>query len=155
MTVLEYGKQAQKNPGEWIFLPAARLKKFLDSLLSRGVAVNLDPANLVMVTDDDPVEAVYTLKDYIVHTHAKDGILLKRTNPKVIYDFFAEDGIGALRLDEYFKEVLLGLGKMPFERYLKALDDIGYNGFLTVERETGADPAKDIGAAVEFLKEKI
>ena len=155
MTVLEYGKQAQKNPGEWIFLTAARLKKFLDSLLSRGVAVNLDPANLVMVTDDDPVEAVYTLKDYIVHTHAKDGILLKRTDPKVIYDFFAEGGIGALRLDEYFKEVLPGLGKMPFERYLKALDDIGYNGFLTVERETGADPAKDIGAAVEFLKEKI
>ena len=108
-----------------------------------------------MVTDDDPVEAVYTLKDYIVHTHAKDGILLKKTDPKVIYDFFAEGGIGDLRLDEYFKEVLLGLGKMPFERYLKALDDIGYNGFLTVERETGADPAKDIGAAVEFLKEKI
>lgn len=44
---------------------------------------------------------------------------------------------------------------MPFERYLKALDDIRYNGFLTVERETGADPAKDIGVAVEFLKEKI
>ena len=108
-----------------------------------------------MVTDDDPVEAVYTLKDYIVHTHAKDGILLKKTDPKVIYDFFAEGGIGDLRLDEYFKEVLPGLGKMPFERYLKALDDIGYNGFLTVERETGADPAKDIGAAVEFLKEKI
>ena len=135
--------------------PAARLKKFLDSLLSRGVAVNLDPANLVMVTDDDPVEAVYTLKDYIVHTHAKDGILLKKTDPKVIYDFFAEGGIGDLRLDEYFKEVPLGLGKVPFERYLKALDDIGYNGFLTVEREAGADPAKDIGAAVEFLKEKI
>ena len=28
------------------------LKKFLDSLGSRGVAVNLDPANLVMVTGD-------------------------------------------------------------------------------------------------------
>ena len=108
-----------------------------------------------MVTDDDPVEAVYTLKDYIVHTHAKDGILLKKADPKVIYDFFAEGGIDDLRLDEYFKEVPPGLGKMPFERYLKALDDIGYNGFLTVERETGADPAKDIGAAVEFLKEKI
>ena len=108
-----------------------------------------------MVTDDDPVEAVYTLKDYIVHTHAKDGILLKKTDPKVIYDFFAEGGIGDLRLDEYFKEVPPGLGKMPFERYLKALDDIGYNGFLTVERETGADSAKDIGVAVEFLKEKI
>lgn len=69
--------------------------------------------------------------------------------------YAVEGGIGDLRLDEYFKEVPLGLGKMPFERYLKALDDIGYNGFLTVERETGADPAKDIGAAVEFLKEKI
>lgn len=69
--------------------------------------------------------------------------------------YAVEGGIGNLRLDEYFKEVLPGLGKMPFERYLKALDDIGYNGFLTVERETGADPANDIGAAVEFLKEKI
>ena len=135
--------------------PAERLKIFLDALKSPGVAVNLDPANLVMVTDDDPVKAVYTLKDYIVHTHAKDGIMLKKTDPQKIYDFFAEGGIGDLRLGEYFKEVLPGLGKMPFERYLKALDDIGYNGFLTVERETGADPAKDIGAAVEFLKEKI
>ena len=71
--------------------PAVRLKAFLDSLDSRGVAVNLDPANLVMVTDDDPVQAVYTLRDYIVHTHAKDGRLLKKTDPQVIYDFFAEE----------------------------------------------------------------
>lgn len=44
------------------------LKGFLDTLGSRGVAVNLDPANLVMVAGDDPVQAVYTLRDYIVHT---------------------------------------------------------------------------------------
>ena len=42
------------------------LKNFLDELNSTGVAVNLDPANLVMVTGDDPVEAVYNLKEYIV-----------------------------------------------------------------------------------------
>ena len=42
---------------------AAMLKEFLDGLSARGVKVNLDPANLVMVTGDDPVEAVYTLKD--------------------------------------------------------------------------------------------
>lgn len=35
----------------------------------------LDPANLVMVTGDDPVQAVYNLKDYIVHTNAKDIML--------------------------------------------------------------------------------
>ena len=47
---------------------ATTLKGFLDSLHSKGVSVNLDPANFVMVTGDDPVQAVYTLKDYIVHT---------------------------------------------------------------------------------------
>lgn len=60
---------------------SADLKVFLDDLHSTGVAVNLDPANLVMVTGDDPVQAVYNLKDYIVHTHAKDGIKLRDENP--------------------------------------------------------------------------
>lgn len=132
--------------------PAERLKKFLDSLSSRGVAVNLDPANLVMVTDDDPVKAVYTLKDYIVHTHAKDGIMLKKTDPQIIYDFFADGGIEDLNLALYFKETPLGEGNVDFDAYLKALDDIGYTGFLTVEREAGADREGDIGKAVNFLK---
>ncbi len=132
--------------------PALRLKEFLDGLSSRGVAVNLDPANLVMVTDDDPVQAVYTLKDYIVHTHAKDGILLRKTDPKVIYDFFAEGGIGDLRLEEYFREVPLGQGKVDFDAYLKALHEIGYTGFLTIEREVGENPAADTGLAVNFLR---
>ena len=57
------------------------LKEFLDSLGCKGMGVNLDPANFVMVTDQDPVEAVYILKDYIVHTHAKDGVMLKKTKP--------------------------------------------------------------------------
>ena len=61
------------------------LKGFLDSLDSRGVAVNLDPANLVMVTGDSPVVAVENLKDYIVHTHAKDGIMVNKGNPEYIY----------------------------------------------------------------------
>ncbi len=135
--------------------PAARLKAFLDSLDSKGVAVNLDPANLVMVTDDDPVQAVYTLQDYIVHTHAKDGLLLKKTDPRVIYDYFAEGGIGDLRLDEFFKEVPLGQGSVDFDRYLAALEDIGYTGYLTVEREVGANPAADIQLAIDFLKGKF
>ena len=42
--------------------PSAVLKGFLDSLNSTRVAVNLDPANLRMVTGDDPVEAVHNLK---------------------------------------------------------------------------------------------
>lgn len=134
--------------------PAERLKRFLDSLESKGVAVNLDPANLVMVTDDNPVDAVYTLKDYIVHTHVKDGIMLKKTDPQIIYDFFAEGGIGDLRLEEYFLETPLGRGKVDFDSYFSALDKIGYNGYLTIEREVGDNPADDIAMAVEFIKEK-
>ncbi|MBQ7014805.1 MAG: sugar phosphate isomerase/epimerase [Clostridia bacterium] len=131
---------------------AVMLKEFLDSLSARGVKVNLDPANLVMVTGDDPIQAVYTLKDYIVHTHAKDGIKLKESDRHEIYGFFAQGGIGDLRIWEYFTEVPLGEGKVNFPKYIAALKDIGYNGFLTIEREVGADPAKDIGMAVNFLK---
>lgn len=135
--------------------PAQRLKRFLDNLDCPGVAVNLDPANLVMVTDDDPVQAVYTLKDYIVHTHAKDGILLRKTDPKVIYDFFAEGGIGDLRLGDYFLETPLGQGKVDFDAYLAALKDIGFHGFLTIEREVGKNPAADIQMAVSFLRSRM
>ncbi len=133
---------------------ASTLRNFLDSLNSNSVRVNLDPANLVMVTGDDPVKAVYELKDYIVHTHAKDGIMLKRTDPSVIYNFFADGGIEDLHLEDYFRETPLGEGHVPFDDYLKALNDIGYNGFLTIEREVGDQPEEDIRKAVEFLKIK-
>lgn len=135
--------------------PATTLKGFLDSLGCKGVAVNLDPANLVMVTGDDPVQAVYTLQDYIVHTHAKDGRMLRQTDPEQIYNFFAEGGIGDLRLDEYFLETPLGNGDVPFPAYLHALHDVGYNGFLTIEREVAARPEQDIRDAVDYLSDLI
>lgn len=127
---------------------SATLKHFLDGLHSTGVAVNLDPANLVMVTKDDPVQAVYTLKDYIVHTHAKDGRQNFYKNPEVIYGLAEDDMLAS----ESFTELPLGKGDVPFPEYLKALDDIGYRGFLTIEREVGEDPETDIKKAVEYLK---
>ncbi len=134
---------------------AATLKTFLDSLKSNGVRVNYDPANLVMVTGDDPVQGVYTLKDYIVHTHAKDGVMKQKTDPERIYNFFAEGGIEDLRLEDYFLETPLGEGHVDFPKWIKALEDIGYQGFLTIEREVGENPEKDIAEAVTFLKKLI
>ena len=134
---------------------ADTLKTFLDSLSSKGIAVNLDPANFVMVTGEDPVSAVYTLKDYIVHTHAKDGIQHKSVDPKFIYDGFADSTLESDTIAQYFKEVPLGEGSVDFDKYLAALREIGYNGFLTIEREVGKTPQKDISLAVEFLKRKI
>ncbi|MBQ3080299.1 MAG: sugar phosphate isomerase/epimerase [Clostridia bacterium] len=128
------------------------LKGFLDSLHSTGVAVNLDPANLIMVTGDDPAQAVHNLKDYIVHTHAKDGVRLREANPEAIYGLVRDD---ALVTDPAFLEVPLGEGGVPYERYLQALEDIGYKGFLTIEREVGASPEEDIKKAVRFLREKM
>ena len=106
---------------------SAVLKTFLDTLHSTGVAVNLDPANLVMVAGDDPVKAVHNLKEYIVHTHAKDGRMLRRVNPETIYN-------GTLDFAE-----------APF----------GYTGYLTIEREVGDDPEGDIRLAVNFLQSLI
>ncbi len=134
---------------------ASTLKRFLDSLSSKGVRVNYDPANLVMVTGDDPVEGVHILKDYIVHTHAKDGVMKKKDDPERIYNFFAEGGIEDLNLQDYFLETPLGMGQVNFDEYLKALADGGYKGFLTIEREVGDHPEKDIRLAVEFLKQKL
>ena len=132
---------------------SAVLKGFLDGLNSRGVGVNLDPANLVMVTGDDPVNAVYNLKDYIVHTHAKDGLMLKRTNPEFIYG--AAPRPAHLQGVQLYREVALGEGAVDFKAYLEALDDIGYKGFLTIEREVGADPAADILTAKKHLLDII
>ena len=130
---------------------SATLKAFLDTLGSRGVSVNLDPANLVMVTGDDPAAAVYNLKDYIVHTHAKDGIMLRRDEPEIIYGLKpAPDGWTCP-----FSEVPLGKGSVNWRQYLAALKDIGYRGFLTIEREVGENPGADIQMAADFLKENI
>ena len=117
-----------------------------------GVGVNLDPANFVIVTGQDPTEAVYLLKDYIVHTHLKDGKMLKKSNPKEIYDCFAEGGIEALNVADYFIETPLGTGDVDFCKYLTALKEIGFDGFLTIERETGDNPEKDITEGINYIK---
>lgn len=133
--------------------PAETLKGFLDSLSTKSVCVNFDPANLAMVIGEDTTQSALTLGDYIVHTHAKDGIMLQKTSSERIY------GIGTneekIIHSEYYREVPLGQGSVNFDTYLAALVKIGYQGFLTIEREVGDKPEEDIAMAVGFLKEKI
>ncbi|MCS7061345.1 MAG: sugar phosphate isomerase/epimerase [Anaerolineae bacterium] len=137
---------------------AAVLKMFLDDVGSKGIGVNLDPANFVMVTGQDPVAAVHILKDYIVHTHAKDGVQLQPCDPERVYEAFAEGGIAGLTMGDIarlFREVPLGQGSVPWEAYLDALSAVGYSGFLTIEREVGENPEQDIRQAVQFLRARI
>ena len=58
-------------------------------------------------------------------------------------------------LEEYFEEKPLGQGDVNFDKYLKALEEINYDGYLTIEREVGANPVQDITEAVKFLQKKL
>ncbi len=138
---------------------ASTLKAFLDSLSTNGVSVNFDPANMVMVTGDDPVEGVNLLKDYIVHTHVKDGVRLKPVDPRDVYGALGYGGgtdhekiAQMVASGEYFREVPLGNGSVDFSSYFAALREINYNGYLTIEREIKTNPIKDISEAVQFIK---
>jgi sugar phosphate isomerase/epimerase len=111
---------------------ALPLRAILEKADTKSAKVNLDPANFVMCSAQDPVEAVHILKDYIVHTHAKDGVM----NP-----------------DGSYTEYKLGDGGVPFPEYVAALKEIGYDGFLTIEREAGATRFDDIRHAVSFLRD--
>ena len=99
--------------------------ELLSAIKYETLKVNYDPANLIM-KGYDPIEGVNILKDYIIHTHAKDG---KRNNG----------------------EVPLGEGDVDFKKYLEALKNINYQGFFVIEREAGENPVKDIITAKDFL----
>ena len=124
------------------------LLKFLRQVDTPGFGVNYDPANLIMLGPFDHIGGVHVLQDYIVHTHAKDGIcLMKRA-----------DG------ENDFLELPLGSGGVVYPYYLQALDQVGYRGYLTIERElmkrqgsphieiVEGDRVGDIARAIEFLR---
>ncbi|MFO7611208.1 MAG: sugar phosphate isomerase/epimerase family protein [Clostridia bacterium] len=125
------------------------LRSFIDGLPCKGIRVNLDPANLVMVIGENAADAVGNLAPYIVHTHAKDGRMLVKCNPEDLYVTHTRSWEGA------FIETPLGEGDVGFPAYLDALCKSGFDGFLTIEREVGENPGNDIKKAVDFLRSLI
>lgn len=131
---------------------------FLDSLGAGGVRVNFDPANLVMVAGDRPETAVHELGKYIVHTHAKDGIKLDGSLPADIKLTIGDEALGHDEVEAMGREYIelpLGEGGVNFDTYLPELKKTGFDGFLTIEREVGENPAADIKMAADFLRKKI
>jgi len=106
---------------------ADHLLRFLRQIPGKSAKVNYDPANFCMYGFDH-LGGVELLKDYIVHTHAKDGMHGK------------------------IQEMPLGQGNVDFPQYIARMDKIGYRGFYTIEREVGEDPVRDIAMAVAFLR---
>jgi L-ribulose-5-phosphate 3-epimerase len=110
------------------------LRALLDTLDTRSICVNFDPANLTMAGFDLD-EALDALLPFIVHTHAKDGL---------------RDPVGWA--EGRWCEVPLGAGDVPWAHYLARLRTAGYTGAFTIEREVGDDPIGDVRHAIAFLR---
>ena len=134
--------------------PIDRLRSFCLEC-EAGIRINYDPANLAMVLRADPAEGVRIAGDLIVHTHAKDGMNLKPTTGEFYYGVFAEKGLEGTRALGITRQTPLGQGDVKWPEYLATLRDIGYRGFLTIEREAEQEAGKDIADAVVFLREHM
>ena len=111
---------------------AEDLRRFLEQLNHPAVGVNFDPANMILYDKGDPVEAVKILTPWIKHIHIKDAV---RTQTPGTW------GV----------EVPWGDGQVAGERFLKVLKEIGFEGVLAVERESGDDRLGDISGAARKL----
>ena len=96
------------------------------------MAVNFDPANIILYDKGDPIESVRTLAPYIRHLHVKDATRTK------------EPGT-------WGAEVPWGDGEVGVASFLSVLDEVGFDGTMAIEREAGDNRLGDIRLAVQRL----
>ncbi len=89
------------------------LGEFIDDVGNSWLRVNYDPCNLLRFGSEvGTIQGVHVLGEKIIHTHAKDW------NPET-------------------RQATCGEGLVPWDGYIQALRDIGYQGVLAIEDETG------------------
>ncbi len=116
--------------------PAPVLLDFLVDTDRPNLAINFDPANMILYGTSDPIEAMEVLKGHIRSVHVKDGDWPDPAKP------------GSLGTEKP-----LGQGSVGIERYVKKLKEIGYTGPLVIERE-GTDLErwrKDVRFGISLL----
>lgn len=98
-----------------------------------NIGINLDPANLLMYGNGNPVDALDIFGAYVLGVHAKDGE-------------YPTDG------RNLGHEKPLGEGRVNFPLLVPKLKSLGYSGALTIEREiSGPQQIIDIKRAMEVL----
>ena len=112
---------------------APDLNAFLDDLNRSNTGVNFDPANMILYDKGDPIEALRVLGPRIKQTHVKDATRTKTPG-------------------EWGEEVVVGTGEVDWPAYFAALDSIGFDSYLAIEREAGDSRVADIRAAREHLE---
>jgi sugar phosphate isomerase/epimerase len=109
---------------------------------------NYDPSHLGY-QGVDYVEFLYRFKDRIFHVHMKDAGWAQ--TPRLSGVFGGHLAFGDPRRFWDFRS--LGRGNVNFERIIRALNDIGYRGPLSVEWEdSGMDREHGAREACEFVK---
>jgi sugar phosphate isomerase/epimerase len=114
------------------------LLQFIQDVQRDNLFINFDPANMILYGTGEPIAALRKLGRYVKSIHCKDGKWAKRPG------------------QEWGQEVPLGEGDVNMEQYLRTLQEIGYTGPLTIEREIPQEPARqkaEIGHAVKLLSE--
>ncbi|MEZ6089212.1 MAG: sugar phosphate isomerase/epimerase family protein [Pirellulaceae bacterium] len=112
------------------------LLQFLSSVQRDNLFVNFDPANMILYGTGEPIPALRKVGAFVRSVHCKDGTWSEKPG------------------ETWGAEVPLGDGDVDIRQYLQTLDQIGYSGPLTIEREIPSEPErqlKEIGAAVELL----
>lgn len=113
--------------------PAHGLLAFLRRLDRPNVGANLDPANMLLYNNGDPVEALRILGRHVRNLHVKDANVTRVPGT-------------------WGEEVVVGTGQVDWASFFGALDEIGFEGDLCIEREAGETRAADIRAAREYLE---
>ena len=111
---------------------AAGLASLLVALDRSNVAVNFDPANMLLYGKGDPVEAVRLLGRWIRQVHVKDAV--QSTIPGT-----------------WGEEVSVGTGQVGWPAFFAALAEVEFTGDLVIEREAGDQRVADIRTARELV----
>ena len=99
-----------------------------------NLGVNLDTANLILYGKANPVDALDVFGKYVRNLHAKDG-------------FYPVNG------HDLGEEVRLGDGKVDFPALFRRLKELGYDAYVTIEREiSGEQQDEDIRHAKVYLE---
>lgn len=100
---------------------------------AENLGVNLDTANPILYGKANPVDSLDVFGKYVMNIHAKDG-------------FYPTNG------SNLGKEVKVGDGKVDFKALFEKLHELGYSGYVTIEREiSGPQQTEDIRHARIYL----
>lgn len=120
------GQNLATSPAMW--------ERMFELIPSNNFGLNYDPSHFVWQMMDY-IQPIYEFKDKIFHVHIKDIKLYPERLNRV--------GLLAYPL-EFMSPKLPGLGDVDWGKYISALNDIGYNGYLCIEVEDRAfEESKD------------